>query len=230
MPPPASYGLWVLALVIQYVTQARASSSAGTFEIQAGHFVERHGLLLIVALGESVVAVGIGIGELPLDPGVIGAALLGLALSAALWWSYFAADEEQAAQVMTAAAMPDRFRLAIGGFFYAFVPMLLGVVAIAAGVKKSLGHIGDVLEPGPAVILGAGLATYLVGDALFRRVFGVRPIAPRIAVALLALLTIPLGITVNAGTQLVVLVALLVGVLALEEVRRTRQSEAPGVA
>jgi low temperature requirement protein LtrA len=230
LPTPASYVFWVLALVIQYFTQARASSSAGSFEIQAGHFVERHGLLLIVALGESVVAVGIGIGELPLDPGVIGAALLGLALSAALWWSYFAADDEQAAQVMAAAAMADRFRLAIAGFFYAFAPMLLGIVAIAAGVKKSLGHIGEVLEPGPAVILGAGLATYLVGDALFRRVFGMGPIAPRLVVALLALLTVPLGLAVNAGAQLVALVVLLVGVLALEEVRRSRPAEAPGTA
>jgi low temperature requirement protein LtrA len=72
----AAYGLWVAAVVIQFLTPRIASRAAPQFPLRSRHFVERHGLLLIVALGESVVAVGIGVSDVPLNPGVYGAALL----------------------------------------------------------------------------------------------------------------------------------------------------------
>jgi low temperature requirement protein LtrA len=105
-------------------------------------------------------------------------------------------------------------------FDLVFVFTLTQLTELLTAEPTPEGILRVVLMPGPAVILGAGLATYLVGDAMFRRVFGVGPIAPRLAVAVFALLTIPLGLTVNAGVQLVALVVLLVGVLAFEELRR----------
>jgi len=126
----------------------RVSARASTrLRVRPAHFVERHGLLLIVALGESVVAIGIGIGlgAVRLDLGLFAVAVLGLALAAGLWWAYFAGDEEGAERALSSAALDRRFRLANDAYFFAFIPMLLGVIVIAAGVKRSIGHAQDPL-------------------------------------------------------------------------------------
>jgi hypothetical protein len=108
------------------------------FNIRPAHFVERHGGLLIVAFGESLVAVGMGVGELPLNLSTIATAVLGLVIAAALWWAYFAADQEEAKAQLHAATLNDRIRMALVGYFYAFVPMLLGITSRAAGVKLTI--------------------------------------------------------------------------------------------
>jgi low temperature requirement protein LtrA len=222
---PIVYALWVLAIAIQFVTPLLARSGTA-FEIRPAHFVERHGLLLIVALGESVIAIGIGLGDLALGPDAFAAALLGLALAAALWWAYFAGDEGGAERTMAAASAGQRFGLAINGYFFAFIPMLLGIVVLAAGVKKSIGNLGIGLDPAPALALAGGVTLFLVGDVAFRRVMAIRPVAPRAAGAILALGTIVLGLLVGAGAQLVALVAILAIVLAAEA--RARMAAAAG--
>src|SRR5918996_2088500 len=123
---PGAYGLWVAAIAILFITPRIAGRAAPQFPLRSGHFVERHGLLLIVALGESVVAIGIGIGGLPLDAGVFGAAILRLALAAALWWASFVGGEEGAGRTMAAATDQRRFRLALKAYFFAYIPILLG--------------------------------------------------------------------------------------------------------
>jgi len=211
------YGLWVAAVVIMFATPYVLALDA-PLRIRAGHFVERHGLLLLIAFGESVVAIGIGIqtgsGE-TFNPGLVGAALLGLALAAALWWSYFGGDEERAERALRAAPAELQPRLALSAYFFAFIPMLLGIVTIAVGVKTSIGHLTEPLDPAPAVALGAGVALYLAGDVLFRRALHSGTVAARSAVALLALATVPLGL-VTAVAQLLALVALLVAMLLAE--------------
>jgi low temperature requirement protein LtrA len=122
----AAYALWVAPIALQYVASYLAGrvderSQAG-FDIRPAHFVERHGGLLIVALGESVVAVGIGMADLTLDLPTVGTAVLGLALAASLWWAYFGADEKQAELSLRSATMDERVRMALYGCFYAFVP------------------------------------------------------------------------------------------------------------
>src|SRR5262249_15000049 len=126
------------------------------FDIRPAHFVERHGGLLIVALGESVVGVGIGITDLALNGSTVTSAVLGLLLAAALWWTYFGADEERAEASLTAASMNERIRMALVGYFYAFVPMLLGITALAAGVKLTISTIEASLPLAPALLLGGG--------------------------------------------------------------------------
>ena len=145
--------------------------------------VERHGLLLIVALGESVVAVGIGLGNVRLDLGLVAAAVLGLALAAGLWWTYFTGDEQGAERALSSASGDRRFRLANNAYFYAYIPMLLGVIVIAAGVKLSIGHVAERLGSGPALALAGGVAIYLTGDVAFRRTRGIRPVGYRVAAA-----------------------------------------------
>jgi low temperature requirement protein LtrA len=223
---PARYALWAVPLVNQFVTPWMTARAATGLRVRAGHFVERHGLLLIVALGESVVAVGIGLGDVRLDLGLVAAAVLGLALAAGLWWSYFAGDEEGAERALADAPMERRFRLANNAYFYAFIPMLLGVIVIAAGVKRSIGHVGNPLGAGTALALAGGVAIYLAGDVAFRRVLGIRPVGHRAAAAALALATVPLGMGVAAGVQLVALVAVLVATLMAE--RRWRPARVAG--
>jgi low temperature requirement protein LtrA len=211
-----AYAAWVVAILIQFVTPRIAALVGTRLDIRPGHFVERHGLLLIVAFGESVVAIGIGIGDVPLDFGVFGAAVLGLALAGALWWSYFVGDEEGALRAMRSASAEQRFGLAIGAFFFAFIPMLLGVVTIAAGVKQSIGNVAEGLELATALFLGGGVAMYLAGDVAFRRVLGIRPIAFRAVAGAASLTTVVLGVALAAAGQLVALVMILAAMLVAE--------------
>ncbi len=217
---PAAYALWVAAILIQFVTPF-TSRSEDRPRIRADHFVERHGLLLLIALGESVVAVGIGVGHEPLSIGLFGTVLLGLALAATLWWAYFASDEERAERALAAAEPVGRqLRLAIAAYFFAYLPMLLGIITLAAGVKESIGQVGHRLDVAPAVTLGAGVALYLGGDVAFRTALRIGPVAARAVAAVAALLTIALGIWVAGAVQLVALVLVLLGMLAPDARRR----------
>jgi low temperature requirement protein LtrA len=217
---PAVYALWVAAILIQFVTPFTSRSQERP-RIRADHFVERHGLLLLIALGESVVAVGIGVGHEPLSLGLFGTVLLGLALAATLWWAYFASDEEQAERALATAEPVDRqLRLAIAAYFFAYLPMLLGIITFAAGVKESIGEAGHRLDVAAAVTLGAGVALYLGGDVAFRTALGIRPVAARAVAAAAALVTIVLGVWVAGAVQLVALVLVLLGMLAPEARRR----------
>ena len=211
----AQYVLWAVAFVAMWVSPRLIDDSG--FEIRPAHFVERHGLVVIVAIGESIIAVGIGAAGLPVDFDLIVAALLGLALSACLWWSYFGADEDLAERRMEAIPMRKRARAAIEGFGYTHILILLGILAIAAALKATTGHPFDELEEAKALALGGGLAIFLLGEAWMRHVLGMGAEWGRVLTALLALATVPIGTGVSAAAQLVVLVALLVAMLAIED-------------
>ncbi|MGW2425386.1 low temperature requirement protein A [Streptomyces sp. NPDC001709] len=220
---------WLLAIALQFVTPLvaehgpgrRDGRSAATLRVQLGaldpaHFVERHGLLLIIAFGESVISIGVGIGDLPLTPGLFCGAFLALALSVALWWTYFVRDEEAAEEAFRATPPPARWRLAMNAYYYAFLPMLLGIAFLAAGIKKTLGHLAEHPGPGPALALAGGIALFLAGDAAFRTALRLRPVRHRAVTAPLALATAAPGVLVPVYGELLLLVAVLVGMLAVE--------------
>jgi low temperature requirement protein LtrA len=211
----AKYVLWAAAILLQVLTPYMFRPGE-EIAVHTAHFVERHGLLLIIALGESVVAIGIGTGAYNFDVSFFGAAVLGLALVAALWWIYFGADEAGAQRVLSAKPFAHRGRLALNAYYQAFAPMLLGVIALAAGVKKSLGHIHEELDGAAALVLSGGVALYLLGDVVFRRVLRLRPIRYRAVAGLVALAAIALGVYVNGAAQFVVLIAVVAGALLLE--------------
>ncbi|MFF4358827.1 low temperature requirement protein A [Streptomyces sp. NPDC001604] len=235
----AADGLWLLALLLQFVTPFLAEHgpgradgrSAAAVRVQLGsldpaHFVERHGLLLIVAFGESVIAIGTGIGELPLTPGLFGGAFLSLALAVALWWTYFVRDEEAAEAAFRNTPAPSRWRLAMNAYYYAFLPMLLGIAYLATGVKKTLGHLTEHLHTGPALALAGGVALFLAGDAAFRTVLRLRPVRFRATAAPVPLAAALLGIHLSAVAELLALVGVLVVMLAVEA-RSCAVSEEP---
>ncbi len=145
----ARYLLWIAAIGFHVIT-----SFLGTglrFELRVSHFVERHGLLLLVALGELIVAIGAS--GLELNLRFILAAVLGLILTAALWWIYFARDEEVARATMLARPNPEQLRQALGAFFYAFIPMLFGIILLATGIKLSIEHLTTRTRCGPCLCL-----------------------------------------------------------------------------
>ena len=143
------------------------------------HFVERHGSLLIVAFGESVADVGIGAGGQRVTVSLALSAALGLALTASLWWAFFGtADDDRAARSLARADRAERPRLVLAAYFYAYIPMLLGIVAIAAGLKTAIGHPGATLTAGPAVALAGGVTLFLAGDVLFRWVLRIPATGP----------------------------------------------------
>lgn len=131
--PPWDWPLWGLAVLV--VVSSSLFGRERGFALSPAHFVERHGLVVIVALGESVVAIGVGARGLPLSPGVILSAVLGLALAAGLWWTYFDRDDRRAEHRIGALNGPARARAALNAFGYGHFLMLGGVVVLAAGIK-----------------------------------------------------------------------------------------------
>jgi low temperature requirement protein LtrA len=206
---PARYFFWLLAIALHVITSFLGAGLR--FELRVGHFAERHGLLLLVALGESIIAIGAGATELNLP--FILAAVLGLILTAALWWIYFARDDEVARDTMLARSNPDQLRQALGGYFYAFVPMLFGIILLATGIHSSIEHLTTSLDIAHAFVFGGGVGLYLLGTIIFRRASEISHVSYRYIAALLAILTGFLGISLSAGFQfgaLILIVILLV--------------------
>jgi low temperature requirement protein LtrA len=209
------YLLWVAALVIQ-AGAPLVVRIGERFEIRSGHFAERHGALIIVAIGESVAAIGIGAIGKPVGVQLIVASALGLALSVIFWWLYFGSgDDDMGEQAMRAADATRRPGLALSAYFYAHMPMLLGVVFAAAGVAEAVRHG---LEPSPqaALVLGVGAAAFIGGTAAFRATLRTGPTTLRLAGSAVALASIPLGAFVIIEAQLGLLTAGLVAMLLIE--------------
>jgi len=157
--------IWIVALGIDlagpYVFGVRG------FRVSAGHFAERFSLIVLIALGESIVAIGTGIhGDL--DAGVLVAAALGLIVSCALWWAYF--DVVAVVSERRFRDMPAdyRVRIARDSYSYLHLPMIAGIVLLALGVKKTLAHVDEPLELEPAAALFGGIALYYAGHVGFR--------------------------------------------------------------
>jgi low temperature requirement protein LtrA len=225
---PLRYACWAAALAVQVLSPLVIKVS-GRFEIQPAHFVERHGGLIIVAFGESVVAIGIGMARHPLTATLAAAAVSGLALSAALWWSFFGiGDDERAERVMTAAAPEARPAMALNGYFYSHIPMLIGVVVMAAGVKRSIGQPGHA-APAAALALAGGVALFLAGTIAFRAAMRIGPHAIRSAAAVATLATTVIGALFAVEAQLVALIAVL-GLMLVAEQRRLAGHFAADVA
>ncbi|MEZ0090115.1 low temperature requirement protein A [Streptacidiphilus sp. EB129] len=237
--------LWVAALLLQNVTPLISSHVTGNYStgdhdtggdgtgirarvtdqvggLDPAHFVERHGLLLIVAFGESVIAIGAGAGGLRLDWALFGGISLALALALALWWTYFDQDEAAAEEALHRASGISRFRLTMAAYYYSFIPMLLGIALLAAGVKRSIGHLSGHLDTAPALALAGGVALFLAGNVAFRGALGIDPLRYRTVGAASALATAALGTLLSAPAEFFGLVVVLVALLLAEARAATR--------
>jgi low temperature requirement protein LtrA len=214
---PAEIGLWIAALTIDYLG-ALVGRGRG-WHVSPAHFVERHGLIIIIALGESIVAIGVGAAGLPLDAPRIAAALLGMVVAAALWWSYFDWVIYVTQAQLHDASGAKRAALARDVFSYLHMPMVFGIVLFAFGLKVTLGHLDEPLGIIPAIGLCGGLALYMAAHVAIRLRTGGgwghgRPVA---SVALVAL--IPFATMVPALAALTLAATACVLLIAYEAIR-----------
>jgi low temperature requirement protein LtrA len=208
--------LWIVALSIDlagpFVFGVRG------FRVAAGHFAERFSLVVIIALGESIVAIGAGVTG-ALDAGVIAAALLGVALACSLWWAYFDVVALVVEKRFREAEGDRRVRIARDAYSYLHIPMIAGIILIALGVKKTIGDVDHPLKDPISAALFGGVALYYAGHVGFRlRTIGtVNPQRTLAAVVCLAL--IPVGTQVDALAALALATAVSAAVIAYEALR-----------
>ena len=200
--------LFTAGFVLHWITPF--ITRTGGFRIRAAHFVERHGLILLIAIGESVVAVGIGLGTIDLPAGRIVTALLGLALAATLWWLYFNGEEQRAETALARAPQEKAPWLALNAFGYTFLLILGGIVLAAAGMKLAVVRYQEPATLATALFLAAGVSVYLLGLAVFRWLVRGGSVAVRLLLAALVLPTTFIGLAVSPFAQLALLVLILV--------------------
>jgi len=210
-------GLWGAALTIDYLG-ALIGRGRG-WHLSPAHFVERHGLIIIIALGESIVALGVGAAGLPLDAARIAATLLGMVVAATLWWSYFDWVIFISQARLTDAHGAERADLARDLYTYLHLPMVFGIVLFALGLKTTLSHLDEPLGIITAIGLCGGLALYMAAHVALRlRISGGlghgRPTATVVLIAL-----IPVATMVPALVALALAAAVCVTLIAYEAIR-----------
>ena len=209
--------LWVLALVLD-MSGPYLFGSEG-WKLVPGHFAERHGLIVLIALGESIVAIGVGAGS-GVDTGIVAAAVLGTAVAAELWWLYFDIVALVAARRLSNAAEGrERNEIARDSFSYLHFPMVAGIVLLSLGLKKTLAHVEDPLKLVPAVALLGGTALYLLAHVAFRWRNVHRFSAPRLLGAIVLVALLPAAVELPALATLGIVAVLLAVLIAYETVQ-----------
>ena len=166
LPEGAQESLWLLAILIDWGLPAIFGTQG--WKLVPGHFAERHSLVIILALGESIVSLGVG-AKADLTAGVVSAAVLGIGLAAALWWTYFDVVALVNARRLTMAEEGhERNALARDSYSYLHFPMVAGIVLSAFGLEETLAHVGDPLEAVAAFALLGGVAIYLLAHVALR--------------------------------------------------------------
>jgi low temperature requirement protein LtrA len=158
--------LWVIAILALYAGPLIDRGQG--WQISPAHFAERYGLIVIIALGESIVAIGIAAAGLDLTAAVITAGVLGLAVIAALWWAYFDVFAVLGEQQLARTSGAGRARLARDNYSYLHMPMIAGIVLFALGLKITTHDVGEPLATLPAVALCGGLSLYYLVHVVMR--------------------------------------------------------------
>lgn len=226
VPVPVRWALWVLVPLLQWgVPYLRGHRP---IPLRSAHFVERHGLVLLIAFGESVAAIGIGFVDEHLSLGAILAAVLTLGVLLALWWSYFGGEDELAEKRLLDADIGTRSMLALGAYGRAFYLLLAGIIVLAAGVRKA---IAAPWSPGgfvEALAIAGGVVVYLIGDLLLRRTLRIGPWLPRCVAALVVATTIGVGMAVSMIVQLVTIAVVLAVAFTAERWLASRYAQSRG--
>ncbi|RJO69318.1 low temperature requirement protein A [Nocardia panacis] len=201
---PPEYLCWAGAFALQIINPRLVQIEG--FVVRAHHFCERHGLVVIIALGESVVAIGAGLAGEPITVALVAQCALGLALTYVLWWSYFGVDDERGEHAL--AAVPDRERSvpAVLAYGYSLYPLLIGIVVLAAGIKMSIAHGNSRASLTTAATLSGGVALYFLGQFFFRLSLRLPRARLRLVSAGAVAATIPIGVVWVSWAQLLALV------------------------
>jgi low temperature requirement protein LtrA len=206
--------LWLAALAVGYLGPLLGGMRG--WRVQPAHFVERHGLIVIIAIGESLVAIGLGERDSGISTGVIVAAVLGFAVATSFWLAYFDFFTIRAQQILTDRSGVERAALARDVFTYLHLPMVAGIVLFAFAMKKTLADVDGELATIPALGLCGGPALYLFAYTVLRvrvsRTLGGGRLIAAIACALLW----PVAVLVPALVALTLVAIVWVGLHAYE--------------
>jgi low temperature requirement protein LtrA len=224
--------LWAVALLADYGGTYLGGASGWRLR-SAGHFAERHGLILIVALGESIVALGVGAAELPISWPIVAGSAAGLVLSAALWWAYFDITALQGEHALSQEPEVTRAGLARDAYSFLHFPMLVGVVVLALGLKKVLEYVGDtehhqLSDPLTGIGLYAlygGVVIYLLGHIAFKWRIAHSLTVDRLVAAVGLIALIPVAALLPAVVALLLATGVMVAVIAYETVHFAEHRE-----
>jgi low temperature requirement protein LtrA len=219
----AQGALWALALALDMGLPYFFGTEG--WKLSPTHFAERHGLILIIALGESIVAIGIGVG-IGLTAGQGAAAVVGIAIAAALWWLYFDVVALVAARRLARAEVGrEQNAMARDSYSYLHFPMVAGIVLVALAMKKTLEHVDEPLKVEAAFALLGGLAMYLLAHVAFRYRHIHTLNTHRAILAILFLALVPVATEVSALASITI-AAVMLWLLIVSETRRYGEARA----
>jgi low temperature requirement protein LtrA len=208
--------LWLAALAVTYVG-ALLSGSTG-WRLYPSHFAERYGLVIIIALGEAFIAIGIGATGVGIGLGEVAAAILGLLVATSFWLAYFDFFAIRSERMLGGLEGEERVALARDTYTYAHFPMIVGIVLFAFAMKTVVGHVGEELDGVTAFALCGGSAIFLLTFSAIRSRVERRLSLSRgrFVAALVFLLLLPLAMVVPALAALALVTAIWLGLHAYE--------------
>jgi low temperature requirement protein LtrA len=225
--------VWGLALAFDYACVLLMGLSGWRIN-SAKHWTERHGLVVIIALGESIMSIGVGVAEKPISWPVILGTGLGVIVAAAMWWAYFDTMALAAEHALAQARGEHRVELAAHGYTYLHLPLVAGIVLVALGMKKVLTYVADPVKYGigehlhgiDLFALIGGVVLYLLGHAAFgwRMLHAVK--VQRLIAAGALLLLFPVAAQVPALAALGIVALVLVVTFTYETIRYAEAREA----
>ncbi len=214
---PAQGAVWLVAILIDF--SGPYLFGAGGWKLMPEHFAERHGLIMIIALGESIVAIGAGVtGEI--TAGVVATAVVGVVLAAMMWWAYFDVVALVAARRLAGIEdRRERNETARDSYSYLHLPMVAGIVLVALGMKKTIGHFDEPLKIETATALIGGFSMYLLAHVAFRwrNVHSLNRRRFGLGIGIFALL--PAAVELPALATLGILTAVACALIAYEAIR-----------
>jgi low temperature requirement protein LtrA len=215
VPGTARAACWAAAIAVDYTALILADPT--NWRVRPGHFAERHRLIIIIALGESIAALSVGTASL--GAGIAVAALLGVAVASALWWTYFDVVASVAERKLREADGAEQARMAAQSFTFLHLPMVAGIVIFAFGVKVTLDDVSSHLKSLPAAALMGGVALYFLALSLLKR----RNIGsfnqPRLTAAAILALLVPVATQVPALLSLALVATVSCSLVAYESWR-----------
>jgi low temperature requirement protein LtrA len=214
---PAQGALWALAVLLDFGGPAVFGIEG--WSLVPAHFAERHGLIIILALGESIVSLGVG-AQLELSAGEITAAVLGVALAAAFWWTYFDVVALVTERRLTFATEGrERNRLARDSYSYLHFPMVAGIILAAFGLHGVLAHVDEPLHDSYPYALLGGVSLYLLAHVALRLRNAHTLNVQRLVLALVLFAALPVALIVPAIATLAGVDVLIWVMIAYEHTR-----------
>ncbi|MGO4616646.1 low temperature requirement protein A [Nocardia sp. 2YAB30] len=217
--------LWIAAIAGDYLWTLFAGTDWRVNS--ATHFAERYGLIVIVALGESIVSIGIGVAGLPISWPIAVGSMLGLAISGLLWWAYFDVAALAVEHELVRAEGARQIKIARGSYTFWHFPMIVGIIGLSLGLKKVLYYVGDsshhtltdALYGIPLYALYGGVVVYLIALVGFKHYATGTVTVSRVVTVVVLIALAPLACALPALASLALLCVVLIALIAWETVR-----------